>query len=39
MAEHNPRFLVQFMAKLSSALQGDPIALYEAVLRRFDPQA
>ncbi|MCI1035200.1 phosphohydrolase [Raoultella terrigena] len=39
MAEHNARFLVQFMAKLSSELQGDPTALDEAVLRRFDPQA
>lgn len=39
MAEHNARFLVEFMAKLSAELQGEPLALDEAVLRRFAPQA
>ncbi|HHG8772357.1 TPA: phosphohydrolase [Raoultella planticola] len=39
LAVHNARFLVQFMAKLSAELRGDPLALDEAVLRRFDPQA
>ncbi|WP_174507996.1 phosphohydrolase [Klebsiella oxytoca] len=39
MARHNARFLVQFMAKLSAELQGDPLSVDEAVLRRFDPQA
>ncbi|HBT9974323.1 TPA: hydrolase, partial [Klebsiella pneumoniae] len=28
-----------FMAKLSAELQGEPLALDEAVLRRFAPQA
>ena len=39
MAEHNARFLVEFMAKLSAELQGEPLAMDEAVLRRFAPQA
>ncbi|WP_281080855.1 phosphohydrolase [Klebsiella quasivariicola] len=39
MAEHNARFLVEFMAKLSAELQGEPLALDEAVLRRFAPGA
>lgn len=39
MAEHNARFLVEFMAKLSAELQGEPLALDEVVLRRFAPQA
>ncbi len=39
MAQHNARFLVEFMAKLSAELQGEPLALDEAVLRRFAPQA
>ncbi|HCI9589720.1 TPA: phosphohydrolase [Klebsiella variicola] len=39
MAQHNARFLVEFMAKLSAELQGEPWALDEAVLRRFAPQA
>lgn len=39
MARHNARFLVQFMAKLSAELQGDPLSVDDAVLRRFDPQA
>lgn len=37
MAVHNARFLVQFMAKLSAELRGDPLSLDEAVLRRFAP--
>ncbi len=37
MAQHNARFLVEFMAKLSAELQGKPLALDEAVLRRFAP--
>lgn len=39
MAVHNARFLVQFMAKLSAELCGDPLALDESVLQRFDPLA
>ena len=39
VAQHNARFLVEFMAKLSAELQGEPLALDEAVLRRFAPQA
>ncbi|VUT03334.1 phosphohydrolase [Klebsiella spallanzanii] len=39
MAVHNARFLVQFMAKLSSELRGDSMALDEAVLQRFEPLA
>ncbi|MEQ0009907.1 phosphohydrolase [Klebsiella sp. GG_Kp162] len=39
MAQHNARFLVEFMAKLSAELQGEPLALDKAVLRRFAPQA
>lgn len=39
MARHNARFLVQFMAKLSAELRGDPMALDDAVLQRFNPQA
>ncbi|WP_434640056.1 phosphohydrolase [Klebsiella sp. I138] len=38
MAVHNARFLVQFMAKLSAELRGDPLSVDDAVLRRFDPQ-
>ncbi|VTN40509.1 putative hydrolase [Raoultella ornithinolytica] len=37
MAIHNARFLVQFMAKLSAELRGDPLSVDEAVLRRFEP--
>ncbi|KJG03231.1 hypothetical protein UA70_21715, partial [Raoultella planticola] len=39
MAIHNARFLVQFMAKLSAELRGDPLSVDEAVLRRFEPLA
>lgn len=39
MAVHNARFLVQFMAKLSSELRGDLIALDEVVLQRFEPES
>lgn len=39
MALHNARFLVQFMAKLSAELRGDPQSVDEAVLRRFEPLA
>lgn len=39
MAVHNARFLVQFMAKLSAELRGDPMTLDEAVLQRFTPLA
>ena len=39
MAVHNARFLVQFMAKLSAELRGEPMALYAEVLQRFDPLA
>lgn len=39
MAEHNARFLVQFMAKLSAELRGEPMALDAEVLQRFDPLA
>ena len=38
MAQHNARFLVEFMAKISAELKGEPLALDEAVLRRFAPQ-
>ncbi len=34
MAQHNARFLVEFMAKLSAGCL-EPLALDEAVLRRF----
>lgn len=37
LAVHNAQFLVQFMAKLSAELRGDPLSLDEAVLRRFAP--
>ena len=37
LASHNAQFLVQFMAKLSAELRGDPLSLDEAVLRRFAP--
>ena len=39
MAVHNARFLVQFMAKLSAELRGEPMALDAEVLQRFDPLA
>ncbi|MCS0530505.1 phosphohydrolase [Klebsiella grimontii] len=39
MAIHNARFLVQFMAKLSSELRGDPMAIDDEVLQRFNPLA
>lgn len=39
MAVHNARFLVQFMAKLSAELRGDPMSLDREVLQRFDPLA
>ncbi|HAP82076.1 phosphohydrolase [Atlantibacter hermannii] len=35
LARHNANFLVTFMAKLSSELRGDHLALDEEVLRRF----
>lgn len=38
MAQHNADFLVQFMAKLSAELAGDPLSLDSEVLRRFAPQ-
>ncbi|HCI6553091.1 TPA: hydrolase, partial [Klebsiella quasipneumoniae subsp. quasipneumoniae] len=38
MAQHNARFLVEFMAKISAELNGEPLALDEAVLCRFAPQ-
>ncbi|MEO3991263.1 phosphohydrolase [Pseudocitrobacter cyperus] len=37
LAQHNADYLVQFMAKLSAELSGDPQGLDEAVLRRFTP--
>jgi len=39
MALHNARFLVQYMAKLSAELRGDPMSLDDKVLQRFDPLA
>lgn len=39
MALHNARFLVQYMAKLSAELRGDPMSLDDKVLLRFDPLA
>ena len=39
MAVHNARFLVQFMAKLSAELRGEPMALDAEVLQRFEPLA
>ena len=39
MAVHTARFLVQFMAKLSAELRGEPMALDAEVLQRFDPLA
>lgn len=39
MAVHNARFLVQFMAKLSAELRGEPMALDAEVLQRYDPLA
>lgn len=39
MAVRNARFLVQFMAKLSAELRGEPMALDAEVLQRFDPLA
>ncbi|HCM6213178.1 TPA: phosphohydrolase [Klebsiella oxytoca] len=39
MALHNTRFLVQYMAKLSAELRGDPMSLDDKVLQRFDPLA
>ncbi|VTN10049.1 putative hydrolase [Raoultella terrigena] len=39
MAEHNARFLVQFMAKLSSELQGTLPRWMRRFCARFDPQA
>lgn len=38
MAQHNADFLVNFMAKLSAELSGDPNALDAEVLRRFAAQ-
>lgn len=35
LAQHNADYLVQFMAKLSAELGGDPLGLDEAVVRRF----
>ena len=39
MVLHNARFLVQYMAKLSAELRGDPMSLDDKVLQRFDPLA
>ena len=39
MALHNARFLVQYMAKLSAELRGDPMSLDDKVLQRFNPLA
>ena len=39
MALHNARFLVQYMAKLSAELRGDPMSFDDKVLQRFDPLA
>ncbi|HHR3288500.1 TPA: phosphohydrolase [Klebsiella oxytoca] len=39
MALHNARFLVQYMAKLSAELRGDPMSLDDKVLQRFEPLA
>ncbi|EPP1400229.1 phosphohydrolase [Klebsiella oxytoca] len=39
MALHNARFLVQYMAKLSAELRGDPMSLDDKVLQRFAPLA
>lgn len=35
LAQHNADYLVQFMAKLSAELRGDPQGLDEVVVRRF----
>lgn len=37
LAQHNADYLVQFMAKLSAELRGDPLGLDEAVVCRFAP--
>ncbi|HEX4500821.1 MAG TPA: phosphohydrolase [Scandinavium sp.] len=37
LAEHNARYLVQFMAKMSAELQGDYLQYDEAILARFEP--
>ncbi len=39
LAEHNARYLVQFMAKISAELQGDYLEYDEAILTRFAPHA
>ncbi|MFG6653721.1 phosphohydrolase [Scandinavium sp. M-37] len=39
LAEHNARYLVQFMAKISAELQGDYLEYDDAILARFAPQA
>lgn len=38
LAEHNARYLVQFMAKISAELQGDYLEYDEAILARFEPR-
>jgi uncharacterized protein len=37
LAEHNARYLVQFMAKMSAELQGDYLEYDESILARFEP--
>ncbi|ADO48046.1 phosphohydrolase [[Enterobacter] lignolyticus] len=37
LAEHNARYLVDFMAKIAAELKGEPMRLDEAVIRRFYP--
>ncbi|MBV8043654.1 phosphohydrolase [Pluralibacter sp.] len=37
LAEHNARYLVDFMAKISAELKGEPQQFDEAVIRRFSP--
>lgn len=37
LARHNADYLVQFMAKLSAELRGDPLGRDESVVRRFAP--
>lgn len=39
LAEHNARYLVQFMAKISAELQGDYLEYDDAILARFAPPA
>ncbi|MGU3415420.1 phosphohydrolase [Enterobacteriaceae bacterium C34A] len=39
LANHNARYLVEFMAKISAELQGDYLAYDPTILARFAPQA